>query len=380
MEMGGNRTRKFFLLFAVLITTSFPSWAGSKLSNHQRTANQNQCAGIFRTVQTIKHEKTYFKNLIANWPKSEVGSESIPNSFGISLSEPKRITKPTENIEVLGTNWYPDRRDFKIKLKLNSIVEEQIQKNFVSWDSFQEKFRDSVAAFKNYAEKNDIQEYAVFVPSRGSIQQGPIKSSHYFTGKAILEEGLRPKKIVKHNTELGDIKHVVFIDDGAYTGIQIRNTITNFMLGAEEPVELHLIIPYASEAAKKANFGPQNQLIASGNDPHWYDQVTIKRSADVFRDEILKNPDLIDRNLFLLVFEHKVPDDISTFPLKVTTSKGIFTNLPPKTVAGRPNPQYFPEFDLFGNSDIDSFKAHYKDRNNFVDIRDLIDAADNWNP
>lgn len=259
-------------------------------------------------LQSLQQDKDYFNRLLEEWPRSSVATlpgEHITNGIGLTVNKPKKIVK----VLVKNTSWDGDISDFPV---IAAAMEEL---ELVSWTTFRKKFQASIAAFKSAIGQ---QEYALLVPSRGRFKLSPQKSNHYFSGVAVMEEGLRPRRIVKNYQELQGISQVVIVDDGSFSGWQLHDIIKGFLDEAPEPSHLgiHLVIPYVSQMARL-----RVQLKGSrGTTIQWYQQELIRQANSVdWPNARIVN---VDPELHLTIFQHKLPDNISAFPIEVLTEDG----------------------------------------------------------
>lgn len=302
----------------------------------------------------IQKDRAYFRELLANWNRLDE-SNIIPNEVGLSRKAPENI----EAWSVIDGSWHGDGSTQATRIKLAQELD------FVDWQSFQQKFSDSSQKFKTAIGQR---HYAFLVPPGGSAFLGSSKSNHYFSGKAIIEEGLRPHKVVKHFRELDGIQELVIVDDGSFSGSQIIQNLNDFFAGVSGATKLkvHMLIPFVSQQAKDLV-----KLLRKGKlSIDWYDTAVIRRASDVYwTPEELST---VDTNLHLTFFEHKIPDQLSTFPLIVVTKEGnTYTNslgkFTPSSLDSRGSNQ--EELPML-------FVPEYKMDENFYPLSQLVDALD----
>lgn len=290
--------------------------------------NESACS----LYEKLKGDQDYFNRLLANWPRDLTPNFPTPvitNSIGLVKAKPKKVV----SFRVSNTSWEGPPSDFHVIAAAYDAID------FVSWATFQQKFQASIDEFKATIGQ---QEYAIFVPSRyGGNKDDKLyvtspKSNHYFAGKAVIEGGLRPSRVVKSYEELTDISHLVIVDDGSYSGWQLHGTIHDFFQAASHPlrINIHLIVPYVSHAARvrvQLSLPAESQIF-------WYQQELIRQASEV--NWPYASNGNVDMDLHLTIFEHKLPDTISTFPLEVQLEDGQwYSNMPSGSA-----PTFVPEY------------------------------------
>jgi len=206
--------------------------------------------------------------------------------------------------------------NWKLKKKASSLSRYQIKRqiSLVRWAEFQKNFQISVQQVQEAIGEREFALYSMF---RGTNNRMKPKSNHFFSGKAVIEEGLRPQRIIESWDDLGDIQDLVIVDDAAYSGTQLNHIVTLLLARApvDTEVRIHLVVPYASNAAKRKVIPGCSQCKVI-----WYDQALIRQAIDITSPWLSAGVDL---SLHLTVFEHKLADSISTFPIQVTTEDGM---------------------------------------------------------
>lgn len=293
-------------------------------------------------LDIIEEDREYFQSLLASWPYEDFEVGLLPvrtGQIGIIFQEPQSIV----SVRALGTSWLGESSSPDILEQASREID------LVTWGEFKSSFRSSVGDFRVGIGNQD---YAMFIPEEvGDI--GGIKSNHFFSGKAIFEEGLRPRMVVSHVSSLATIKNLVIIDDASYSGFQLSAHLDEFFseLSGLDDIHVHLVIPYVSRFAKDF---VENRFDFIGVKLHWYDTGLVKAAGEVkWQPGSFSN---IDRDLHLTIFEHKLADSVSTFPILVKTRDG----------------------DFYSNSDqlgIEKFKPVYKDSKNFLMLTTLLDIA-----
>lgn len=290
------------------------------------------------TFKKLSHDREYFYELLASWPQLPTTKNpsvaTIKNQIGLTLENPR----PIERFEVLNTAWD------EVESSANIIAKAQAEMTLVRWSTFREAFRNSINDFQKQIGGRD---YAMLVPARSSSNNSP-KSNHFLSGIAVIEEGLRPKRIVQSFRELEGIRNLVIIDDGSYSGWQLQETIDNFIMVSPDgmPLHIHLVVPYVSKIAKSRvePFLVYNARVS------WYDQNLIRSVEDVDwpKGDVVNIEDV----LHLTIFEHKIPDNLSTLPVKVKIGGKWYSNTE--------------------NEGLLSFEPRYKEPLQMTDLSELM--------
>lgn len=321
--------------FMVILLTLWPRYMW---------ANDLTC----ETMQVLSQDRDYFNQLLKRHQESPDG-HPIATEIGLSSKSPARI----DSWEVLDTSW----ENSIAPSQLRDAVSREI--DLVSWESFQTEFQASIAKFKT---KISGEPYALFVPAPEFSLQGSVKSNHYFSAKAMIEGGLRPRDVVTNVQDLGDIKNLVLVDDGSFSGTQIKVYLSNLfgILPKNSNINVHLVVPFVSKKAK-ARVGEMNYPSIT-----WYDTKLIRVAEDIewpydYRFQI-------NMALHLTVFEHKIPDRLSTFPIKVRTIDGNWYTNAPYKINSDPNAWLNA-----GSSDSPRlYFPEYKEEANFVPLSELM--------
>lgn len=156
---------------------------------------------------------------------------------------------------------------------------------------------------KNIKKTND--KFMLYIPQIDFYHFD--QKSNYWVSKIvyhILEElKTYPIKITNSKDDL-IYKNILICDDGIFTGEQMTKIVNDPIF--KEKI-FHIVSPVISDRAKnKINEGNKNNII------NFYNKKDIFSSKEHIKYEYAKLDD-IEKNKFKIYFDHKIPDNNSTF-------------------------------------------------------------------
>ena len=191
---------------------------------------------------------------------------------------------------------------------------------YISWDRFILEFKKCI---RNFLKAIGKEPFALILPLQVDGHPVKTKSNYWLTILAYVlfkEEFHRPPNVFATTNRVlqQHIKHLVLVDDAIYSGTQMSDILMTVRRAernqAYEQHDFALLAPFCTVAATK-----KIKHVFRDNPFRFtiYCASTMKPLEELLNDDVLDTLEAfrrLDTMLFPYVFQHKLPDDVSSFP------------------------------------------------------------------